>query len=109
MRHSSGTSCLTLSRSAIFAHAAEQWQVMKQDYVNHVDYQYLAAVEHTNGVLVNQLGRADGIDGYELFTGPWNRARKYASEELLEFWKQIPRLTLKDYEDQWVTGQEHYQ
>lgn len=95
--------------SAIFAKAAEYWQDMKQDYISFVDYQYLAAVEACSGVLVNQAGRAAGIDGYTLFTGPVSRVYKYASEELLEFWtEQQPRLTMKQFEEQWVTGQEFY-
>lgn len=82
---------------------------MKQDFINHVDYQYLAAVEATAGVLVNQLGRSEGIDGYHLFTGSTQRAYKYASEELIEFWKEAPRLTQREFEDIWVTGMENYQ
>lgn len=95
--------------SAIFTHAAEQWALMKQEYLNHVDYQYLAAEEATNGVLVNQLGRDLYVSGWSLFKGSTARAHKYASEELLEFWKTAPRLTLTEYEDLWITGQEHYQ
>lgn len=89
--------------------AAEDWQAMKQDFINHVDYQYLAAVEVTAGVLVNQLGKVDRIDGYTLFTGSTQRAYKYASEELIEFWKEAPRLTQSEFEDLWVTGREYYQ
>lgn len=94
--------------SAIFTKAAEEWQLMKQDYLNHVDYQYLDAVDSTAGVLVNSEGRAKGIDGFTLFSGPRSRAEKYASEELLEFWEQNPRLTMSEYEDQWVTGREYF-
>lgn len=97
-----------MGSSAIFAKAAEEWQVMKQDYLNHVDYQYLRAVEECSGVLVNSDGRARGIDGFDLFSGPQSRAEKYASEELLEFWREYPRLTMSQYEDIWVTGQEFY-
>lgn len=82
---------------------------MKQDYISFVDYQYLAAVEATSGVLVNREGIAKHIDGYTLFSGPLSRAQKYASEELLEFWEQNPRRTLSQFEEQWVTGMEQYQ
>lgn len=98
-----------MSRSAIFAKAAEYWQDMKQDYISFVDYQYLAAVEATSGVLVNHEGIAKHIDGYTLFSGPLSRAQKYASEELLEFWEKNPRRTLNQFEEQWVTGMEQYQ
>lgn len=98
-----------MGSSAIFTKAAEDWQAMKQDYLSFVDYQYLAAIEATAGVLVNQLGKVDHIDGFTLFSGPLSRAQKYASEELLEFWKTNPRRTLSQFEEQWVTGMENYQ
>jgi hypothetical protein len=82
---------------------------MKQDFINHVDYQYLDAIDATAGVLVNKVGREAGIDGYHLFTGPRSRAEKYASEELLEFWDSNPRLTMSEYENQWTQGREFYQ
>lgn len=83
---------------------------MKQDYLSHVDYQYLAAEEATCGVLVNQLGKVDQIDGYTLFTGSTARVYKYASEELLSFWvEQQPRLTQRQFEEQWIQGRVEYQ
>lgn len=82
---------------------------MNHEYLRHVDYQYLAAVEATAGVLVNQEGRSEAIDGFSLFRGTERRAMRYASEELLEFWEQHPRLTLAEYEDQWITGRPEYQ
>lgn len=82
---------------------------MNHEYLRHVDYQYLQAVQHTNGVLLNQLGKVDRIDGFSLFRGNTERAHNYASEELLEFWQQNPRLTLREYEDQWITGRLDYQ
>lgn len=98
-----------MASSAIFAKAAEHWQYMKQDYISFVDYQYLAAVEATAGVLVNHEGRAKHIDGFTLFSGPLSRAQKYASEELLEFWESNRRYTLSQFEDQWVQGRLEYQ
>jgi hypothetical protein len=95
--------------SAIFTKAAQDWAAMQQDYLNHVDYQYLAAVEACSGVLVNAEGRAAGIDGFDLFRGTQRRAERYASEELLEFWIQNPRLSMSEYEDQWIQGREYYQ
>jgi hypothetical protein len=62
------------------------------------------ALEDCGGVLINRLGQANGIDGYTLFTGPWLRAQKYASEELLEFWNQNGRMTMTQFEEQWVEG-----
>lgn len=98
-----------MGSSAIFTKAASDWQDMNHEYLQHVDYQYLAAVEATSGVLVNKAGRSAGVDGFDLFRGSTSRAQRYASEELLEFWKQNPRLTLSQFEKQWVTGMEQYQ
>lgn len=81
---------------------------MRDDYAGHVERAYNEALEATGGVLVNKLGRALHIDGYDLFTGPEARARKYASEELIEHWKHQPRLTLAQYEIQWLQGNERY-
>jgi hypothetical protein len=54
--------------------------------------------------LVNKAGRAIGVDGDDLFTGPGGYAAKYASEELMEWWQKHPRLTLARYEIQWLKG-----
>lgn len=77
--------------------------------MSFVDYQYLAAVEATAGVLVNKAGREASIDGFTLFSGPLSRAQKYASEELLEFWEKNPRRNLSQFEEQWVAGMEGFQ
>lgn len=79
---------------------------MRSDYLGHVDAQYDLALEKCSGVLVNKAGRADHVDGYGLFTGSLNRAMKFASEELLEFWEKHPRLSLEDYEIMWLSGHE---
>lgn len=92
--------------SAIFEIAASYWQDMKQDYQRHVDHQYLKALEECSGVLVNKEGRAQGIDGFTLFSGPTARAQKYASEELLEFWEKYPRRTMAQFEEKWIQGME---
>jgi hypothetical protein len=92
--------------SAIFARAAEQWQDMRRDYERELSHQYLKALEGTGGVLVNKEGRALGIDGYTLLSGPLARAQRYASWELQEWWESHPRLTLAVYESQWLAGTE---
>lgn len=95
--------------SVIFARASEQWATMKEDYYNYLDYAYLAAEEGTCGVLVNKAGRALHMDGWDLFTGNARRAQLYASEELLEWWNTHPRLSMEQYEDQWVQGRAELQ
>jgi hypothetical protein len=90
--------------SVIFEEAAALWSEMSLDFFNYVDDCYNKALEVTNGVLVNAEGRAKKIDGYILFRSTKAFASKYASEELIEWWQTSPRLTMKEYERQWLSG-----
>ena len=90
--------------SAIFAEAAAQWGQMSMDFMAYVDDAYNKALEATAGVLVNNEGRAKHIDGYILFRSNRAFSNKYASEELLEHWRSYPRLTMAEYEQQWLEG-----
>jgi hypothetical protein len=90
--------------SAIFDKAKQDWAEMRDEWDRYVEVTYNMALEDTNGVLINRLGREKGIDGYSLFTGPLSRARKYASEELLEFWNQNGRMTMAEFEANWVSA-----
>ena len=94
--------------SAIFKQAAEDWAKMRNDYERYLEQAYNLALRDTGGVLVNKAGRALHIDGLDLFTGPQTRAYKYASEELKDYWRLYPRLSLADYEVQWLQGNERY-
>lgn len=94
--------------SAIFKQAAEDWARMRDDYERYIEQAYNRALHGTGGVLVNKAGRALHIDGLDLFTGPSARAFKYASEELIEHWKKHPRVSLAEYEVQWLQGHERY-
>jgi len=44
-----------------------------------------AAEAGTNGYMLNRRGREAGISERSLFTGPEARAKKYASEDLLNW------------------------
>lgn len=94
--------------SAIFAEAAQQWGLMSMDFMAYVDDAYGKALEATAGVLVNQAGREQHIDGYILWRSRKAFAEKYASEELLEYWQTNPRLTMKEFEVQWMAGNMWY-
>ena len=94
--------------SRIFQDAAQQWHQMKSDYLSHVDAEYDKALEACSGALVNNLGREQHVDGYNLFTGTQARADRYASEELKEYWETSPRLSVLDYELLWMSGQVEY-
>lgn len=91
--------------SPIFRRASHDWQRMRTDYERYLEHSYENALTGTGGVLVNKLGRSLKIDGLDLFTGPATRAQKYASEELIEWWRVNPRLSLEQYETQWVEGE----
>jgi hypothetical protein len=54
---------------------------------------FVEAEAATNGYLLNRRGVEAGIDPRTLLTGPESRARKYASEELLDYWEDHPRPT----------------
>jgi len=90
--------------SVIFMNAARAWQRCRDEYEAHVMAAYARAERETNGFLLNQAGRAAGVDPVSLFTGPWLRARRYASEELLEHWLVYPRVSFAEFEEQWVQG-----
>lgn len=53
--------------------------------------------EEALGYLTNKAGTAAGIDPASLFSGPEARARKWASEELLRWWEDHPRITYAEY------------
>jgi hypothetical protein len=57
-----------------------------------LDLSYLQAEQNTAGHMLSPAGRDARIDPRSLFTGPLARARKYASEELLRWWADNPRL-----------------
>jgi hypothetical protein len=98
-----------MSKSAIFEAAARLYAKMRTDYESYLEYTYNTALDGTGGVLVNSQGRALGIDGLDLFSGHKAYAMKYASEELLDWWKLNPRLTQAEYEARWITGETAWQ
>jgi hypothetical protein len=90
--------------SAIFERASQQWRDMRSDFERHTDAAYDKALDACGGVLVNAAGRRQHVDGYDLFTGPAVKAYRFASEELVDFWEANPRLSMNDFEAQWVEG-----
>lgn len=59
--------------------------------------QYLAAEDETRGHMLNTAGTAAGIDPHSLFGGNAARARKYASDELRQWWDNHGRITYDAY------------
>lgn len=76
-------------RDARYAQRAAQ--VMEREAI--IENAWLQAEAATSGVMLNKRGRALGISDRSLFRGPEARARKYASEELTEYWRTHPRPT----------------
>lgn len=58
-----------------------------------VEWSYTRAEDATNGYMLNRAGNAAGVSPRSLFTGSETRARRYASEELLNHWQENPRPT----------------
>jgi len=72
-------------------------ELARQSFRDYVYQQYLAAEDATNGYMLNKAGRTAGMDSYSLFVGNEARARKYASDELLEWWDVHGRVTLEEW------------
>lgn len=75
-------------------------ELARKAYRDHVYQQYLAAEDVTRGHMVTPAGQAAHVDPHSLFTGPAARARKWASDELKQWWDNHGRLTY----DEWAAG-----
>lgn len=80
-------------RAATVTRRQERRASRRHERAEAVQTAWLAAEAGTNGYMLNRRGLEAGIDERSLFTGPESRARKYASEELLEWWETHPRPT----------------
>lgn len=88
--------------SAIYDFAASLWAAMRSDFEAELDRRFTAADNACNGYLLNKEGKAAGIDARSLFTGPVDRAYKYASRELIDHWTAHGRITMTHFEKEWV-------
>ncbi|MCF6467395.1 hypothetical protein FAF44_03060 [Nonomuraea sp. MG754425] len=75
-------------------------QVVRRLYDEWLELQGIAAERYTRGNLINRAGRAAGVDGRTLLSGPQARADRYASDELRVWWEQHPRMTLVEFRAQ---------
>lgn len=73
-------------------------QRAREEYDLYVENAMLQAENDLNGALFSKEGRHLGIATATLFTG--RLTRRYASEELLEWWTQHPRLTWTQFRAQ---------
>lgn len=91
----------------IVEEAFSRWRECRAEYKDVLYAAYQRAEEETNGSLLNAEGRRAGIDALTLFMGNGARAKRWASEELLEHWEKHPRITYADFERQWTAAQDH--
>jgi hypothetical protein len=68
------------------------------DFEIEIEAKYLQAEHATRGDLLNKAGKAARIDPRSLFYGQEARARKYASEELSEWFTRNGRLTRTEFQ-----------
>lgn len=71
----------------------DEWEMYQ-----HADY--LAADAECRGNLLSKAGLAADVSEYSLWTGREDVARKYASEELNEYWDKHPRFTIGEFAKQ---------
>ncbi len=87
-----------LERRERLARAAERRRQVAEEWYLAAYADYLAAEEECRGELVNRAGVEAGVpDGFALWSGPLDKALKWATEELIEWWRLHPRVTLTEY------------
>ena len=87
-------------RSPFVQHALDLRARVRGSYDDYQLARYTHAETVCRGRMLNRDGMKAGIDPQRLFEGPEVRARRYASEELREYWRRYPRLSFEDYERQ---------
>lgn len=96
------------SRAAAQARYKELAFSRKMEREETLEASYLAAERDTRGQMLNRAGRAANVDPRSLFTGRESRARRYASDELLEHWASHPRPTSAMFAGKDTRVQERY-
>jgi hypothetical protein len=71
----------------------QRWTARRIERQESIEREWLAAEQATKGVMLNRRGKEAKVNERTLFIGPESRARKYASEELLNYWESHPRPT----------------
>lgn len=78
-------------------------KTIRRMYFEYTAMAVLQAEDQTAGVLLSRAGRAKGIDPASLWSGPSARARKYASDELKQWWSEHGgRITLTEWAAQFT-------
>lgn len=76
----------------------------RASYRDQVTGWYFRAEDETRGHMLTRDAQNRGIDARSLFTGSEARARRWASDELKEFWDQNGRVTYNRYREQLLGG-----
>lgn len=79
-------------------------ELARAAYRDALQHDYFAAEAATNGFLLSRVGQAQGIDPRKLWTGNEAFARKWASDELREWWDQHGRLSFEEFAQRLLTG-----
>lgn len=90
--------------SPIFAYAADQYRQMRREFDDVLEAAYVAAEQGAHGSMLNSAGRSAPIDPYSLLTGPWSRVLKYASPELIEWFEEVGRPSVTEFEREWFAN-----
>ncbi|MEK6443560.1 hypothetical protein [Pseudonocardia sp. T1-2H] len=72
-------------------------QTVDRMYGDITRHRYEQAEDACRGHLLNAAGEAAHIDPYTLFHGPARNAVRYASEELVDWWRENGRKTWIEY------------
>lgn len=79
-------------------------KTIRSDFSDYLDYLEETAEINLNGVLYSRAGQVAAAAGRirqrDLFARPWHQMRKYASEELLEFFDEFGRMSWTEYRAQ---------
>ena len=76
-----------------------RWAAVYEQWYLFAHAQFLAAEDVCRGNLVNREGQRADVQPWELWTGSTSHARRYASEELLEFWEANQRVTVSAFRE----------
>lgn len=93
------------SRLREHGYAGKTFRAMaKQAHAEEVEERYLHAEEVCRGSMLNAAGERAGVSPASLFSGPAATAKKYASEELLDYFREHGRRTLEDFTAELLGG-----
>lgn len=87
---------------SVISEAFATWRTVRADFETYREGMYRRASDDLGGVLLNREARERGIDSWSLFIGSRRRAERWASEELIAWWRENGRMTYAEFEAQAV-------